>query len=136
MLFTDDELYKRISDDYTHIVRFKPEKSIWLGWFDDECKALLSVHEENAIVLIIHIHIPLKYRGKDSFKMGNGLLKHLEDICDKRFVKINAKIPEMYPDVVKYAEKNGFEREGIDRQSYIKNGEISNRIILGKLIKR
>lgn len=137
MLIEDKELFERISDDYTDISKYDPSKSEWLGWFDgDECKALLSIHEENAVVLNIHIHIPAKNRGKDSFAMGNGLLRHLEKTCLKRFVKINAKIPQIYPDVIKYAEKNGFEIEGIDKMSYIKKGKLYNRVILGKLIVR
>lgn len=137
MLIVDKELYERISDDYTDIEKYDPSKSDWLGWFDgDECKALLSIHEENAVVLNVHIHIPAKHRGKGSFMMGNSLLKHLEKNCLKRFVKINAKIPELYPDVIRYAEKNGFEVEGIDRKSYIRDGKIYDRFMLGKLIER
>jgi hypothetical protein len=136
MLLGDKELFDRISDDYTDPKNFHPEKHLWLGWFDGKiCKGILQVSEENSIVLIIHINIMKKHRA-NAFEIGNGLLRHLEKTCHKRFVKINAKIPVIFPDVVKYAEKNGFEKEGIDRMSYIKNGVVHDRVMLGKLIER
>jgi hypothetical protein len=136
MFFEDKELYSRISDDYTTPDGWNPTNYQFLGWFDgDVCKAILQIHPENSIVLIIHINIPKKYRGPDSFKMGNGLLTYLEKNCDEKFVKINAKIPVCYPDVIKFAEKNGFEKEGIDRKSYVKNKRYFDRAIMGKVLR-
>jgi len=136
MFFDDEELFDRISDDYTSTYKWNPAAYQFLGWFDgDVCKAVLQIHHENEIVLIVHINIPKKYRGQDSFRMGNGLLKHLEKNCDKKFVKINAKIPVCYPDVIKFAHKNGFCVEGIDRKSYVKNKRYFDRAIMGKVIR-
>jgi hypothetical protein len=136
MLFGDKELYDRISDDYTAKAEFNPFNYSWLGWFEGKiCKGLLQIHEENAIVLVIHINIMKKYRD-NAFEIGNGLLRHLEKTCPERFVKINVKIPVIFPDVVRYAEKNGFVKEGTDRQSYKKNGKIIDRVMLGKFIER
>lgn len=137
MLKGDKELFERMSDDYTKCIKYDPSDSDWLGWYDgDECQALMSVHPETSIVLIVHIHIPKKFRGKDSYKMGNELLRYVETTCNERFVKINAKIPAIYMDVTKFAQKNGFMIEGIDRHSFIKNGRIYDRLILGKIIER
>jgi RimJ/RimL family protein N-acetyltransferase len=136
MLFDDKELYERISNDFTTPERWHPEKSEWVGWFEDgECLALLSAHEESAVCFIIHIHIPAKNRGKKSFEMGNGLLEWLIKKSDKRFVKINAKIPVINRDVIKFAEKNGFEKEGIDKKSYIKNGKYHDQVCMGRIIR-
>lgn len=136
MLWDDQELYNRISDDFTSIDRWNPKLSMWLGWFEDDvCKGLLSVTEQNAIVLEIHLHVPKKYRGKDSFKIGNGIIQHLADNCDKRFVKINARIPECYKDVVRFSEKCGFDQEGLDRKSYLKNGKYYNTVLIGRIIR-
>lgn len=133
----DAELIDRLSDDYTNIDRWLPENFMWLGYFDgDTCKGLLQVGKETETVLNVHINIPLKYRGADSFLIGNSLLMHMEKICSQRFIKINAKIPEIYSDVKRFAEKNGFEVEGIDKNSYVKNGMIYNKYILGKRIER
>lgn len=136
MLLNDEELFERISDDFTNPDLFDPAKQKWLGWFEDnECLGLLSVHPENAIVLNMHIHIPGKYRGERSFEIGNGLIQFLIDNCNKQFIKINIKIPEIYPDVIRFAEKCEIEKEGVDKHSFLKNGEIYNRIIMGKIIR-
>lgn len=136
MLFNDKELYDRISDDYTDAENWQPDKSIWIGYYEnDECLALLSASDENAIVLNIHLHIPEKNRGKDSFKIGNGLVKFIEKHCDKRFVKINVKVPVIFKDSIRFSEKLGFLKEGVDRMSYIKNGKIIDRIMFGKIIR-
>lgn len=135
MLTGDPDLLDRITDDYVDSACWTPERSLWLGWFeDDECKSLLEVAPENRTVVSIHIYIPRKNRGKASFTMGSGLLNHLIDNLDKRVAKINAKIPVLYPDVVRFAEKNGFEVEGVDRQSHMKDGSLHDRIILGRVL--
>ena len=72
---------------------------------------------------------------ESSFLIGNSLLTYLENNCHDRFVKINAKIPIFNKDVVKFAQKNGFEIEGIDRKSYVKNGQHFDRIAMGKIIR-
>ncbi|GEM_PF-3666357 len=133
----DPEMFARVSDDYTNTDNFNPEKSEWFGCFEnDQCKGLLSVHEENAVVLNIHMHIPRQFRGNDSLKIGKSLIDYLENNCDERFVKINAKIPVLFPDVIKFAKKCGFKKEGNDRKSYLKVGKYYDRIMFGKKIKR
>lgn len=135
MFLNDTELYERISDDFTDPEKFVPENSLYLGWFEDNiCKAVLMIHPENAIVLNIHMHIPKKYRGKNSLKMGLGLIEHLIETRNKRYVKINAKIPDLFPDVIRFAEKCGFQKEGTDRKSHIKNGKYYDRILYGRII--
>ena len=62
---------------------------------------------------------------------GNELLTWLIKNRGKNFIKINAKIPLLYPDVINYAKKNGFELEGIDKMSFVKNGTIYDKAILG-----
>jgi len=136
MLLDDKELFNRISDDYTNTALWDPKKSIWVGYFDNEdCMALLSVHEENSIVLNMHMHIPKKNRGKKSFKIGNSLIDYAIEHCNKRFVKINVKIPVIYQDVIKFAKKVKFEEEGLDKKSFKKNGKIFDRIIMGRVIR-
>ena len=136
MIIDDTEMFDRISDDYTDLSKIDISQSIWLGYFKDGiCQGLLSAHEENAIVLNIHIHIPIKYRGKHSVEICTRLIDYLYKNSDERFVKINIKVPVIYPDVIKFAKKCGFEKEGIDRKSFKKNGLFHDRIIMGKIIK-
>ena len=135
MLTSDPDLFDRVTDDYVESASWTPERSLWLGWFEgDECKSLLEVVPDSMVVVSIHIYTPKKNRGKASFVMGNGLLNYLIDNLDNRVAKINAKIPVLYPDVIRFAEKNGFEKEGVDRQSHMKGGKLHDRAILGRIL--
>lgn len=135
MLLEDKELYERISDDFTNVDKLRLGESEWFGFFENgDCLGLLSVHEETAVVMNIHIHIPKKNRGPRSFEIGNGLIDYVVENCDKRFIKINLKIPVCFPDVVKFAEKCGFEREGTDMLSHFKNGEKFDKACMGRTI--
>jgi hypothetical protein len=137
-ILLESEMYKRISDDYTDPEKFYPSLQTWIGCFTEnekpECVGLLSVTEETNSVLNIHMHIPEKHRGKNSFLIGNGMIEFLIKHRLKRCVKLNIKIPVIYPEVVRFAEKCGFEKEGVDRKSFLKNGEIVDRVILGRCI--
>jgi hypothetical protein len=136
ILLNDKEMFDRISDDYTNPENFNPSKVNWIGFFENnKCLGLLMVHEESSIVLNIHMHIPKKYRGKRSFEIGHGMIEYLCTYCDERFVKINAKIPTIYPDVIRFAEKCGFEMCGIDTKSFLKNSKYYNRFCFEKIIK-
>ena len=136
MVLRDTELLERVTDDFADIEAWEPWNFKWLGWFEDfVCKALLSYHEENDCVLIVHMHIPKRYRKDGSFRMGSGLLEFLENNIEEQYVKLNAKIPALYPDVVRFAEKCGFEKEGVDRKSHKKYNKYYDRVIMGKVIR-
>lgn len=134
----EPEMYERASDDYTDPDKFNPALQEWIGCFTDgespECVGLLSVTEETASVLNIHMHIPKKYRGKNSFLIGNGMINFLIKHRPKRCIKIDIKIPDIYPEVIRFAEKCGFQKEGIDRKSFLKNGLIIDRIMMGRCL--
>lgn len=134
MLTEDPEMLSRISDDHTDPSRWDPCSSEWIGWFESgRCLGLMSVSEENATVLNIHMHIPEQHRGPRSFEIGNGLIDYLIENCDNRFVKINVKIPVCFPDVIRFAEKCGFIRQGIDSRSHLKDGVHHDRQMMEKV---
>ena len=39
----------------------------------------------------------------------------------KQYIKLNTQVPSIYPEVIKWAEKFGFEKYGVDKESYLKN---------------
>jgi RimJ/RimL family protein N-acetyltransferase len=43
--------------------------------------------------------------------------------------RLYAKIPELYPNVSRFAEKNGFVKDSVLSDTYIKNGVSYNRIL-------
>ena len=45
--------------------------------------------------------------------------------------KLRASIPDIYPDVIGFALKFGFVKEGIDRKSICKSGKMIDRIYMG-----
>lgn len=136
MLIEDQEIYDRISNDYTNIAIFNPNKFSWIGWYDgDICKGIMQVGEETETVLNIHPAVPKPYR-VTAYTIVTEMIEFLEENSNKKFIKINVKIPTLYPEVIKFAKKCGFDKEGVDRKSHVKNGKIYDKIMLGKEIKR
>lgn len=137
-LFDDPELFDRISDDYTDAFlkdSFDPSKSQWIGFFDgDVCKAIISTTPETSVAFNIHISVPKKHRAGQSFKMCSEILKCIENNCGERYVKINAVIPIIYKDVAKFLIKLGFSLWGIEKESFLKNGALVDRLHFSKKI--
>lgn len=140
-LFDDPELYDRISDDHTAELmpnkeRFDPSSSIWVGYFEgDICKALISATPETTIALNIHINVPKKYRPGKSLKMCEEIIKYIEENVDRRYIKLSATVPIIYKDVSKFMLKLGFSVWGIEKESFLKNGSLIDRVHFSREIE-
>lgn len=128
---TDKELFDRISEDGCDFESYSPPTDcVYLGLIkNDSIIGYWVIKSENSVTLDIHCNILERYR-EHSVEAGNHFFNY---IFDKYPVikKLNCKIPVTFKDVYHYAKKFGLKDEGIDRKSYIKNGEIIDRHILG-----
>ncbi len=134
VMVDDDEMFDRVSDDYTNKMDAIQglSKLIWLECVKDGDRVGLSaVLTASSSVLNIHIHIPKKNRGTGTLKVGREFLRWVVDNSAKQYVKINTKVPMIYRDVIRFAHKLGFKDEGIDRLSIMKNGKLVDRLNMG-----
>jgi len=131
-ILKDRELWERISEDGLSYKEYKvPDYNVYLGiQVDDKLIGLWWLEFECSSSINIHINI-LKEHRKHAFDAGNLFLSHFKDNFSEQFQKLNCKIPVIYKDVYNFTKKFGFQDEGLDRLSIVKNGELIDRYILG-----
>lgn len=123
----DPEIFARIAEDNISIEDYKaPEDVIYIMDQLDTC--LMIYHWRNQATLECHVHV-LKNSRLNALAFGQSALDWAWDNTDA--MKIIAEIPEIYPDVLKFALKNGFEIEGLNKSSYLKGGELYSQTYLG-----
>ena len=134
VLIDDPEMFERSSDDYTKVdcLACMPKEGKWLECRrDGDRVGLCYVKFDTNSALKAHIHIPKQHRGKGTQEIGRALLKWMVENAPKSMHKINTRIPSPYKDVIRYAQSLGFQKEGIDRKSIMKNGELIDRVYMG-----
>lgn len=110
-----ERIWEDLSQDGLPFEEFDPdmEDSIWLEvWKDD--KKLLGVYkihhyEENSVMG--HANVLQKYRGEYTEEITKAVAAWMEEHLDKGYEKLIVCIPINKPNVLKYAERIGFEEE-------------------------
>lgn len=125
------EIFDRIQEDgASSIDDFDPpDTAMYIT--DENNIGMMVYHWVNGITLECHVHVLPDYRSK-AFEFGQLSIKWAWD--NTKATKIVAQIPDLYPDVLKFAIKNGFVIEGLNSGSYMKRGKIYSQFYLG--IKR
>lgn len=134
IIIDDPEMFERAGSDASSSEERLVDKGIWLKWVNEGCstiKALCFLRAESSYAIEIHIHIPKQYRGKGSLDKGRDFLKWVINNNGGKFVKFNTKIPVIHRDVILYAMKAGFKREGTNRLSVIKGGVLMDQAMMG-----
>ena len=125
------EIYNRIQEDGA-VSREEYEPPLTAMYItDDQNRAVMVYHWTSNIALECHIHVLPEHR-KAAHEFCQLALEWAWDNTEA--TKIVAQIPDLYPDVLKFAIKNGFVIEGLNSDSYMKNGNIYSQFYLG--IKR
>jgi len=125
----DEWIYNRISEDGTPSAEEyePPTDAVYLT--DNDLSGVMIFHPINAATFEIHVQMLDKSK---AMEFGRSCIKWMWS--NSEAIKIVAQIPEIYPDVCRFAEKNGFEKEGVNRSSYLKGGKVYSQIYYG-LIK-
>ena len=122
----DEWIYNRISEDGTPTAQEYEPTTDALYLIDDDLSGVMIFHPINAVTFETHIQV-----------LNRSVAMEFCSSCIEWFwgksyaKKIIAQIPEIYPDVCRFAEKQGFEREGINRASYLKDGNLHSQIYYG-----
>ena len=130
-IFCDPEIYARISDDGSPEAEdFNPVEPCDHVYYltDDSETCLVYFHWKNCVTLEGHIQILKSHRGS-AMEFGELAKKWVWDNTDAR--KIEVTIPDIYPDVFKFIQKQGFKLEGLSENSYLKNGKLHDQFYLG-----
>ncbi len=134
IVINDPEMFERAKCDGFNPNRRLIDSGVWLKWVDNEngeTKALCVFRADSIYIIDIHIHVPKQFRGKGTLSMGRDFLRWIVENNNGLFLKFNTCIPEIHRDVVLFAMKLGFKKEGINRLSVIKNGQLMDMIMMG-----
>ena len=124
-------IWNETSEDGQEYEDFEPDMSEgWLGVYDgDYLIGVFNLHALNSITLKIHPMILPQYRGRLAYKAARDVLKWVVDYTT--FHKVNCEIPEIYPNVIRFAVHCGLVKEGKNRRSFLKGGKIHHQVLLG-----
>lgn len=118
------EEYEPVTDGYTFIAGIQDVvfgKSVPFG--------LMIYKQKDSFQWECHFQVIPEYRKTHATEFAEKAINWLWSNTDA--IKIVAEIPEMFPNVIKFGEKMGFQREGINRKSYMKNGQICDQVYMG-----
>jgi RimJ/RimL family protein N-acetyltransferase len=116
------EMVEEIAEDGYNFEQFKPDVNgeSWVAIHDSsEIKAIYNFHAMNSSTLMIHSHVLKKFRNS-SLVIGQEALKYFSTTG---YHKLIAEVPANYRHIRIYLLKLGFRFEGINRESYLKNGQ-------------
>ena len=129
-ILLDPEINARVTDDSNAKLKINTKKQCWVKMeVDGELIGVWCLHPLNRWTVRIHAHVLAEYRDKHAMDTCRAILQWFLDNCD--YLKIVAEIPDCYPDVIKFAQKNGFQIEGCNRESVMKSGKLIDQTLLG-----
>jgi RimJ/RimL family protein N-acetyltransferase len=132
-VMTHPDIFATVAEDGQDPGDYKPDVqgSCWLRVsVDDETIGLYVLHAKNCVTLEIHTGILHEYRKEYSRESIRETLRWVVDNVPE-YQKIIAWVPTIYPNVKNFALRNGFRVEGVNRNSFLKNGEIHDQWLLG-----
>jgi RimJ/RimL family protein N-acetyltransferase len=127
----DPEIFDRISEDGPTSDTWMPSMDEAIFLSDEEGIGVMIYHWVNSVTLECHVQVLAEHRSQ-AYEFGQKALEWAWQ--NTKATKIVAQIPEIYPSVIKFAYKNGFSFEGVNKLSHRKNGELHDQYYLG-LIK-
>lgn len=130
---TEPRMWETVAEDNQEPTNYVPEveSECWLHVKDNmETIGLFQFKALNAITLEVHPYILPEYRGKIANEAGR---MHLQWFADNatRYKKLVGSIPTIYKNVKLYTLMLGYREEGINKSSYLKNGEVHDQWYLG-----
>lgn len=128
------EILATVAEDGQDPADYQPdvEGDCWLVMTapDDVLVGLYCLDARNAVTVEIHAQVLPEHRKVYSKATGEAALGWiLENMPECH--KVTASVPAIYPNVLKFTTQFGFQVEGVNRLSYLKNGKIHDQWMLG-----
>lgn len=129
----DDDIVKTVAEDNINNMKYEPDflRTCWIAMrCAGELMGVISFDAKNSVSVELHIGIFTRFRGKKAYEATKLALIWLinEFPCYKKVIVF---IPIIHKNVKMFALQIGFKEEGLNRQSYIKNGEIIDQWLMG-----
>jgi len=124
----DPEIARTISEDDV-VWTSLPEGPIYLCGYVPELVGCFVIQKQNRACVDVHVQVLPKHRTEHAEDFGRQVIDWVwENLsCEK----MTAQIPVIYPNVKDFAERMGFEVEGINTKSFWKGGKLVDQWYLG-----
>lgn len=127
-IITNPSIWETIAGDDDSIDTYEPplgENVYVIGYDEFKPIGLFIIHPTSIGLWQCHIQVMPEQREKHAVEFGN---KVVQWVWDNTVInKLIALIPEIYPNVKKFSEIQGFKEEGFITNSYSKGGEMFGR---------
>lgn len=130
---TSPDIWSTIAEDGQTPAEYVPDvqTACWLTVYDDsKLVGLYILRRVNAITAEIHPMVLPKYRKQYSIAASKAVIGWFWEKAPW-CRKIIGWVPTLYPNVRKHGEAIGFQIEGTNVQSYLKDGEVHDQWLLG-----
>lgn len=131
-ILTHPDIYDRIAEDGTPLREdFIPSMigaAYVVGIVGAEPIGIVMYHPINVITWECHVQVLPEYRAEFAKEFAQ---KAIQWAWDMGVQKLVAQIPFLYPNVRDFGLNVGFEVEGINRKSYLKNGQLHDQWYMG-----
>jgi len=133
-IMTNPAVYSFVSDDGSPDVgafcAHDDEAIYYLLVLDDErVRGLYMLHPMNYITYEIHTCLLKSCRGESADEAAKLVLKWV--FTNTPCLKVITNVPENNPLALKYAKRAGLIVEGINRDSFLKDGKLYSQTLLG-----
>ena len=107
------------------------DQIIYLGMFEDDIIGLFIGFTKSDIVLDVHVAmLPEFYKHTDEcYTIAIDWVKQ-----NTEFKKLVGQTPSFNKLAIKCNERNGMVREGVNKQSYLRNGRLYDQIYFGRVL--
>lgn len=101
---------------------------LWIGVYDDDqMQGVLLLVPQNSVTVELHTCLLPSLHGQKAMQVGKLLLA----MAFATYQKVVTSIPSDNRHAVIVATKIGFKKEGINRQSFLKNSQLLDQIVMG-----
>lgn len=134
-IMTNEKIFDKLTDDGCD--SFEPvdtESLWWLAVYDgEEVGGVYFLHPLNSVCYEMHTCLLPSLWGSKANAAAQKLLEYAFNVMKAR--KVVTNVPECNRLALKYATRNGMKVEGVNRESFLKNGRLENQIMLGITLK-
>lgn len=101
----------------------------WMLISDDEPAGVFLVHARGALCFEVHTCLLPRIWGKDSMAASALLLRYVFTVMGAK--KLVTNVPANNRHALRFAKANQMQIEGVNRASFLRNGEMEDQIMLG-----
>lgn len=133
-ILVEPDIWERAAEDGVDQETWYPGYDSMTAWLlcieNDEPIGVILLHTDTQVSLKMHPYLRKEHRQKGRIMMA-AFYKWMLENTEETINKVNTVIPEYQKKVINFAKKVGFQKEGLNRESCQKNGQLYGQQNLG-----